>query len=126
MGCRLWAVNVVAVCMAQAAYTFGMLQYIHERQIIHGEFGLTWQAQQANCAREDVGRNACLESSIGKPHPAPILRFDRTAGMGRWPLGYFCYRSRGGSPSQEHTPNIKTTGKQRLAAPRGTATELSR
>jgi len=49
------------VCVAQAAYSFWMLQHIHERQIIHGEFGPTWQYQQANCAHEDVGHGACLE-----------------------------------------------------------------
>jgi hypothetical protein len=52
---------LVAACIAQAAFSFGMLQYVHEKQIIHGEFGPTWRSQQANCAREDIGHSPCLE-----------------------------------------------------------------
>ena len=58
---RLARALLVAVCIAQAAYSLGMLQYVHDKQIISGEFGPTWQYQQANCTPEDVGHVACLE-----------------------------------------------------------------
>ncbi len=38
---------LAALCVLQAAMTFGLLSYIHQKGVIAGEFGASWQAQQA-------------------------------------------------------------------------------
>jgi hypothetical protein len=59
---RLARALLFVVCAAQAAFSLGMLQYVHNKQIIHGEFGPTWQYQQAHCAQQDIGQFSCLKA----------------------------------------------------------------
>jgi hypothetical protein len=37
---------LVALCVGQAALSIGLIDYIHHRAVIMGEYGATWQAQQ--------------------------------------------------------------------------------
>jgi hypothetical protein len=50
---------LAAVCLMQAALSFGLLDYIHTQQVIHGEYGPTLRYQMENCRPPDVGHPAC-------------------------------------------------------------------
>jgi len=38
---------LAALCIGQAAMSFGLLDYLHRNGGVHGEFGVSWRAQQA-------------------------------------------------------------------------------